>query len=93
MGDFLSHFNDDEEWVNTRSELFDYFRKPEYHCEPVDVISLEMVFDEHRRRQKDLEDAKFRLSGNNSGPPLCDLCSLKHPPLTKNQYQIEEEKE
>jgi len=40
-----------------------------------------------------MEEAKFRVSGANTGPPICDTCRLKHPPLIKSRFQIEEEQE
>lgn len=56
----------------------------------MDYASLEMIFEEQRRRMHQLEEYKFRQSDSNKAP-LCNICSLHHPPLKPNQFVLEQE--
>lgn len=44
----FSHLNIEEEqdFMNARSEMFDYFRREEYQCEAIEFATLDLVFEE-----------------------------------------------
>ena len=67
--------------------MFDYFNEERFSCEPVDYPTIDVIFEEQRRRCQQLEDYKFKMA--DVGPPLCEICSLDHPPLRPNKFAIE----
>jgi hypothetical protein len=40
------NIEEEQDFMNTRSEMFDYFRREEYQCEAIEFATLDLVFEE-----------------------------------------------
>jgi len=77
---------DTEEWLNQRSEMFDYFALEKYKAQPPKVFSLRQAIREENRQKFEFGVKKFLYQKRTQMStkeivPLCDICRIEHPVL------------
>jgi len=70
-----------DEFMNQRSQLFDYYRKKEFTVDPCLVHSVQEAIEEHYMKERDYENLVYSAANLNRPVEKCGICKLDHDPL------------
>ena len=75
---------DVNQFINEKSEMFEYFTRQEFAAEPLYVRSVQDAIKNYEREQRDFQNLKYNAAYMGRDLEYCEECRLKHPPLRKN---------